>query len=464
MKTMLFCLALLVIPSLLDADALDDALAKLEKKIEAEKARYERELGRLRAERDSLRKDVAELEDELAALRKRGRELADEQRRFSEEKRLRKRRVEELKSILSGIDERVRSAAKVFSAVLETGIPPADSGVVERRLKTVAEGGEEALSALLGAHEAFFDSAASVELEEGEVVCADGRTRKVELLCFGVLGRIYRSRDGVWKGIALTSPDAPQGWEYANNPPRLSNAIDEAFEQVKGGEPYIRLPVDPTGKVVVQRETERVSFWEQVRRGGVVMVPIGVVALIAFLLIVLKFFSLRKSIVFSPPIEKVLEGFAKDGRSVVVRLSKSRSATERVFAAVLRKYPARTEVLEEVLADAVSVERTLLERFMGAIGVCGTVAPLLGLLGTVTGMIRTFETITAFGAGDPRFLAGGIREALLTTEAGLIVAIPVLLLHSFLSGRLERMAAEMEHKGGELIASLAEKGVDADSE
>jgi len=95
-----------------------------------------------------------------------------------------------------------------------------------------------------------------------------------------------------------------------------------------------------------------------------------------------------------------------------------------------------------------------MERFLGAIAVCATVSPLLGLLGTVTGMIRTFESITAYGAGDVRLLAGGIREALVTTEAGLFVAIPLLLAHAFLSGRIERLTAELEHRAAEFIVSL----------
>lgn len=459
MKTLISCLVLLVVPAALAADPVDDALAKLEKKIKDEKERYERELGSLRSEYKALMKDVSNLQDELAGLRKRGVKLADEQRRLSEERRNLKRRIEELRRVLTGLDERVRNASGVLSSVLGTGIPSLNEDTIKEILEHSLKG-EDGLKALVSAYESFFDAASSAGMEEGEVVCGDGRIHRVELLCFGVLGRTYRSKDAAWKGMALASPDAPQGWEFVHNPPRLSDAIEETFEQIKKKEPYIWLPVDPTGKVVVQRETERVSFWEQLRRGGVVMVPIGAVALIAFLLILLKTLSLRKRLLSSPPVETVVEEFEKNRRSVTVRLSKSKSAIERVFAAVLRKYPARTEVLEEVLADAVSVERTLLERFMGAIGVCGTVAPLLGLLGTVTGMIRTFETITAFGAGDPRFLAGGIREALLTTEAGLIVAIPVLLLHSFLNGRVERSAAEMEHKGGELIALLAERDSD----
>lgn len=452
-------LVFLLLPLVLDADAVDDALAEIERKIRAEKERYEKELERLRSEYSTLSKAVVAIQRELAELREKGEELAEEQRKLMERRSMYKRKVGEAKNLLAGIDERVRSISGVLFTVFSAGLPTVKQSEIEEQLKEASSGGSKGLNALLNAYGLFFDSASVVRLIDGDVLCGDGRLHKAELLFFGALGRIYRSKDGGWRGIALASPDAPQGWEYVHNPPRLSDSIEEAFEQAKEKRGYVWLPVDATGRVVAQREREKTTFWEQLQRGGVVMLPIGIVALIAFLLIVVKSVSLKRNLISSPPVKDIVETFKQEGERLVVRLSRSGSASERIFAALLRRHPTRTEVLEEALADAVSVEQARLERFMGAIGVCGTVAPLLGLLGTVTGMIRTFETITAYGAGDVRFLAGGIHEALLTTEAGLIVAIPVLLLHTFLAGRIERMVVHLEHKGSELITALG-KAVD----
>ena len=85
------------------------------------------------------------------------------------------------------------------------------------------------------------------------------------------------------------------------------------------------------------------------------------------------------------------------------------------------------------------------------------IAPLLGLLGTVTGIIASFETITALGSNEPRLLAGGISEALVTTATGLIVAIPVLLAHGFLAGRIDRLVADAERYAAALIGVLRER-------
>jgi biopolymer transport protein ExbB len=99
-----------------------------------------------------------------------------------------------------------------------------------------------------------------------------------------------------------------------------------------------------------------------------------------------------------------------------------------------------------VLQEAILKELPRLERFLPALNVIAAVAPLLGLLGTVTGMIGTFHVITLYGTGDPRLMAGGISEALVTTMVGLAVAIPVMLIHAFLRRRIEHIVGDMEEK------------------
>jgi len=107
--------------------------------------------------------------------------------------------------------------------------------------------------------------------------------------------------------------------------------------------------------------------------------------------------------------------------------------------------------MEDSVQEAVLHELPGLERFLSALAILAGVAPLLGLLGTVTGMIATFNAITVFGSGEPRLMAGGISEALLTTAAGLIIAIPILFIHSILSGRVEGLIADMERFSATLL-------------
>jgi biopolymer transport protein ExbB len=131
-----------------------------------------------------------------------------------------------------------------------------------------------------------------------------------------------------------------------------------------------------------------------------------------------------------------------------------------VLRALLQHARSHAEVLEDVAAEALLKEVPRAERFATAITVAAAVAPLLGLLGTVTGMIATFDIITEFGTGDPRKLSGGISEALITTQLGLVVAIPALLLGNLLNawangimGRTERAALALLNS---LVAEDAE--------
>ncbi|RMG21080.1 MAG: MotA/TolQ/ExbB proton channel family protein, partial [Deltaproteobacteria bacterium] len=119
-------------------------------------------------------------------------------------------------------------------------------------------------------------------------------------------------------------------------------------------------------------------------------------------------------------------------------------AAARVLETTIRNLDRERDHLEDIVSEAVLHEAPTIERFGSTILVLAAVAPLLGLLGTVTGMISTFDIITEFGTGDPKLLSGGISEALITTELGLIVAIPTLLLGTLLSGRADTILGDLE--------------------
>ena len=132
-------------------------------------------------------------------------------------------------------------------------------------------------------------------------------------------------------------------------------------------------------------------------------------------------------------------------------LKEQKGATARVLKATVRNLDAEREHVEDVVMESIMHESSRLDRFGSAIMVIAAVAPLLGLLGTVTGMIATFDIITEFGTGDPKLLSGGISIALVTTELGLIVAIPMLLVGNMLSAWAEKIKDAMEHSALHLI-------------
>ena len=135
-------------------------------------------------------------------------------------------------------------------------------------------------------------------------------------------------------------------------------------------------------------------------------------------------------------------------------LVSTRSGIRQFTVAVSR------EVLESILQEAVLHELPSLQRGLAVLAVMGAVAPLLGLLGTVTGMIETFRIITVFGTGDPKLMSGGISEALVTTELGLAVAIPIMLLHTLLSRRADHILGDMEKQAVGMTNLMAREEAD----
>jgi len=122
-----------------------------------------------------------------------------------------------------------------------------------------------------------------------------------------------------------------------------------------------------------------------------------------------------------------------------------------VVKAGLNCWHLAREEMENALQEAILKEIPPMERYLSTLGMLAAIAPLLGLLGTVTGMIDTFHVITQHGTGDPRMMSGGISVALVTTMLGLSVAIPIMLAHTLLSRAVDNMIGQMEEKAVALV-------------
>ena len=129
----------------------------------------------------------------------------------------------------------------------------------------------------------------------------------------------------------------------------------------------------------------------------------------------------------------------------------------RVLAVHQANPNADVETLELKLDEAILKEMPALERFITLIKLIAAIAPLMGLLGTVTGMILTFQSMTLFGAGDPTVMAGGISQALMTTVLGIVVALPMLFLHSIVNSMSQRVVHTIEEQSAGIIAVHAEQ-------
>ena len=204
---------------------------------------------------------------------------------------------------------------------------------------------------------------------------------------------------------------------------------------------------DPTLGTALTLDAVSSSPIEHIRKGGFWIYPILIIALVATLSALMKWLQLLRIKPIKPGlIRKVLQQVQNNqSKEALARLEKIRHPAGAVLQRAIRMSSSSAEDVEEALYEEYLKAMPPLERGLPLIAIASATAPLLGLLGTVTGMIHTFSLINIFGTGDAKSLSSGIAEALVTTEFGLIVAIPALILHALLSRKVSgiRTATEM---------------------
>lgn len=187
-------------------------------------------------------------------------------------------------------------------------------------------------------------------------------------------------------------------------------------------------------------------MWEIVRAGGPLMWPIILCSIGAAAIILERLWTLQDRRVLPRELtQKVWQLVeANQINDKVIAALEQNSPLGKVLAAGLANRHRPREVMMERLQDTGRHVVHELERFLNTLGTIAGISPLLGLLGTVTGIIKAFEAIQAGGMGDPRMLSGGIAEALITTAAGLCVAIPAFIGYRYLRGKVDRIVIQME--------------------
>lgn len=278
-------------------------------------------------------------------------------------------------------------------------------------------------------------------VSEGEAVTGDGT---VVPGTFAKVGPViwFRSDDG--KAAGLVSEDHELR-------PRLLPQTESAkeLENLFTGE-AANLSFDPTmGSAVALADTQTDAL-THVKQGGFWAIPILILALLALLTAIWKFFQLGKIREFSAAVvQRTLTalnaGKVTEAREAVGGLRHpARRVLDRGIALVSERPSISRDDIEESMFEVFLEETPPLQRGLPILAIVSATAPLLGLLGTVTGMMETFRLITVFGTGDAKSLASGISEALITTELGLVVAIPALIAHSLLSRKVQGIKSTME--------------------
>ncbi len=191
-------------------------------------------------------------------------------------------------------------------------------------------------------------------------------------------------------------------------------------------------------------------------QGGWPMFPLGICSLAAVAIVIERWLALRRAIVIDPQAIRTIDGYRGEtsAAAAIVVCQRAGGAFARIMVDVLQKrHLSHVQAIESLHAVG-RTQVSLLERGLTALEIIAGISPLIGLLGTVLGMVEVFNAITAQGLGNPQVLSDGISKALITTVAGLCVAIPALAFHSIFAKRVEELATEMQDRATSFIVKL----------
>ena len=405
------------------------------------------------ADQEKLRAEVGRLEQEQATLEQ---DLRDLDQRQKEAAILREDLAEKWSGRELGFREisgNVRVAARDLESLLKAS---ALSAGADWRLDTISPllntGYFPDIDDIAGMAGVFFDEidrGGQVSLREGEFVGRDGRQTTGRIFQLGKFTTVYQT--AAETGFLVWSPEGHRLFALAELPPRN---VRRALDKYLAGQSDL-VPIDMSGGAALRQLTQHTDLIEHVRQGGPIIWPIFLIALAALMIVVIKIIYLNRMRGNTDRIMGEVNELAAKGDwaacdQIVAGHQGKKSPVIQVIKAGLEARNESRETLESVLQEAILHELPQVQKGIAMLAVLGAVAPLLGLLGTVTGMIDTFRVITLFGTSDPKLMSGGISEALVTTELGLAVAIPIMLVHTYLSRKSDHLIGDMEAKAVQL--------------
>jgi biopolymer transport protein ExbB len=413
-------------------------LAAEKKRIATEEAAQEKELQELIEERNRL-------SDRRVDLRLSKGEKAKEFETLREKRSALREEVAEAEEDLAEAERILTESRRQIEDMIQV-LPPGE---------TVRDADVGSIPQLLAVLASILEEGSSTALYKKKVRTPRGTEELAEILRVGQIAWAYRTTtDRI--ALAMKSPAGEEGFRWKED---LPSSLRGRIEAAMGATGMVPMPIDVTQQMASESITRRETAADTLLAGGPVMIPLGIVALLALLLIIERaHFLSREGRRTRKTAETVLALSGEAKFDEASKACKERSGpVARALQACLDRRTQGTDAMEDGVQEAVLHEMPRLERFLSTIGILAGVAPLLGLLGTVTGMIITFDMITVFGTGDPRIMAGGISQALITTATGLVIAIPVLLAHSFLAARVDRLIADTERYAASLLNLLKER-------
>ncbi|UTW58455.1 MotA/TolQ/ExbB proton channel family protein [Kordiimonas sp. SCSIO 12603] len=447
MKKIITSAALLAVGLSASVSAQDGSMSDLLNKVRegrvSESAEHKKREAEFQARKGQQQKLLTDARAEQARLERESARL-EEQRRNNEQEitrqvEIQRERLGQLSELFGVLQQNAGDAKSIISTSHVSIDNPNRLAEIDNLISKAQESSELPTLSDIRAWPAqmILEMIGSSEVKKfnHEVRLNDGSTQNMEVVRIGDFGLV-----GDGKYLQLT----PKGVvaELQRQPSDRFTGTIAPFENSTSG--MHALGIDPTRGQLLNLEIDKPTIEERLDQGG----PIGYITLglgvIGVIIAILQWLYL---LVVGGKVRKQIRSETAD----------TGNPLGRVLAVYDQNRSVDVETLELKLDEAILKETPALERGLTIVKLISAVAPLFGLLGTVTGMIETFQAITLFGAGDPSQMAGGISAALMTTVEGLVVAIPTLLLHTFVSGSSKSVIHVLEEQSAGIIAVHAEK-------
>ncbi|MFO7802475.1 MAG: DUF3450 family protein, partial [Desulfovermiculus sp.] len=394
------------------------------------------EKSRLRSKLESLKDSVSGLEDSLE-------EKKDELTGLQENKESLQEKLQSEKEEVEAVQGTLVAAAKNLDGLIQKS--PLGPGIKEQvqGLRRVAQRQDlprmKEIRSVVNTAFHILEDSGRIQRFSGTYTDAAGHERSGTVVRIGGINALYDSQQGT--GYLRPQGDGLDFTAAGGELPWLTRRGVRAY--IAGEQEMV--PVDiSNGSVFAQMSRER-TWGEWVRAGGFLVWPLFGIAGLALILVGERLIFMLRIRSNADQVMDRISQLAKENQWETCReycAEHWRSPLCRVLNKALDHVGESQQVVENALQEGVLGQLPRLERFLPTLNVLAAIAPLLGLLGTVTGMISTFQAITVFGTGEPKVMAGGISEALITTQIGLGVAVPIMFLHHLLDRRVDKIIGD----------------------
>ena len=403
---------------------------------------YAKEFAFLKAQKESLKSRVSQIQNSNASkLEATKNELEKLQQKVLEKESLSQKLSDELYQSQQNL-ENTKDDASLLQAVSLQGQASlkqysVDIAIDERNYpQTITEIYAKTLE--------LTKKLSSVRIEDGSFYLLDGSSKKGKLIKVGNIAT-YGVSDSISGALVPAGDDKFKIYaDISASSTAQSLAKNSKFDQLN-----IFIYENANQEIADKEEKTVLTIIDSAGMIGWVIVALGGVGLL-FLLLRVLFLMINSGSdkLRTDTLNNLIE---KGVEKTLDYLKAQKGSNARVLKSTVRNIERDREHIEDIVSESIMHESTRLDKLSSIILVIATVAPLLGLLGTVTGMIATFDVITEFGTGDPKLLSGGISIALVTTELGLIVAIPLLLGGNLLNSWAESIKDNMEHSALHIV-------------